>query len=104
MLPLVEPPRSQILQILKKICDFFSSGSNFASFEYFFDRLDVLESSNYVDYRNEEKIFFHDFEKKNLVDEVWDIFEKVKIFIKKMRFFRKFLDKNFLKNFFENLS
>ena len=23
--------------------------------------------------------FFHDFEKKNLVDEVWDIFEKVEI-------------------------
>ena len=92
MLPLVEPPRSQTVEILKKTWNFFSSDCNFASFEYFFDRLDVLESSNYVDYRNEENFFFHDFEKKNLVDEVWDIFEKVKIFIEKMIFFRKILD------------
>ena len=42
MLPLVEPLRSQILQILKKICIFFSSGCNFSSFQYFLDRLDVL--------------------------------------------------------------
>ena len=103
MLPLVEPPRSQIVEILKKISTFFSSGCNFSSFQYFLDRLDVLESSNYVDYRNEEKIFFHDFEKKK-IDEVGDIFEKFQNFVKKMRFFRKFLDKTFLKNFFEILS
>ena len=104
MLPLVVPPRSQTLQILKKICNFCSSGCNFASFQYFLDRLDVLDSSNRVDYRNEEKIFFCNFEKKYFFWWSRRHFWKFSKFRQKNEIFSKILDKTFLKNFFEILS